>query len=512
MTKHAGLLLGDLLDDATLGLELRTGSDGARRRAVLGAAVVEVASPARWIARQWVLLTAGVRLEGASDAALRALVAECDGAGVAALAFGVGPVFDELPAALLDEGRARGYPIVAVPFGTPFRDVVRFVDAAIMGDEAPLYRRLSSLQRFVVDALGDPEPERAVVERLARFLDAGVAVLAPGGAVELASGNPPVEALWPAIAGRPPGLLDAEGGGWHAVATPLASAAGEPPRWLLLAGRHEGFIGTLARRAAEMTAPLLVALDRLHAVARSQELAVRGALLDEVLRPAPAGDMPSLAARAAAFGLDFGAAARMIAARDDTADPAVLRHELAELLARGRAPHLLTRRGPCAVALVQGGEPALRGALDELAAAHASAVLGLGRPVAGIAQAPASLRDAELACERATPERRVIAFEELDLGTLLLSEAAPERLGPKVEALVSVLREHPPLKAALVAYFDHDLDAVAAAAALHLHPNSLRYRLGRVEELLECSLKHPATIAELHIALLAERRTDVSMS
>jgi PucR family transcriptional regulator, purine catabolism regulatory protein len=106
----------------------------------------------------------------------------------------------------------------------------------------------------------------------------------------------------------------------------------------------------------------------------------------------------------------------------------------------------------------------------------------------------------------------VIAFEQLDLGTLLLSEAAPERLGPKIEALVSVLREHPPLKAALVAYFDHDLDAVAAAAALHLHPNSLRYRLGRVEELLDCSLKHPATIAELHIALLAERRNDVSAS
>ena len=58
-----------------------------------------------------------------------------------------------------------------------------------------------------------------------------------------------------------------------------------------------------------------------------------------------------------------------------------------------------------------------------------------------------------------------------------------------------------------MAYFDHDLDVPAAAAELHLHPNSLRYRLTRIEEVLGRSLKRPATIAELHIALLADPRT-----
>jgi purine catabolism regulator len=127
--------------------------------------------------------------------------------------------------------------------------------------------------------------------------------------------------------------------------------------------------------------------------------------------------------------------------------------------------------------------------------------------VAQIAGARESLRDAELALSHAAGERgrRVVAFEQLDLGTLLLSEAAPERLAPKVQALLATLRAHPPLHEALVTYFDHDLDSAAAAAALHLHPNSLRYRLARVEKLLGCSLKHPATIAELHIALLAAR-------
>src|SRR5215207_1563052 len=87
--------MGDLLEEKALGLALRTGPHAATDRPVRGAAVVEVESPARWIAPEWVLLTAGVRLEGGSDDALRALVADCDEAGVAALAFGVGPVFDQ---------------------------------------------------------------------------------------------------------------------------------------------------------------------------------------------------------------------------------------------------------------------------------------------------------------------------------------------------------------------------------------------------------------------------------
>lgn len=500
MTARAGLTLGDLLDEPSLGLELRTGADAARRRRVLGAAVVEVEAPARWIEQRWVLLTAGVRLEGADDASLRALVADCDDAGLAALAFGVGPVFDELPAAIVDEGRSREYPVLAVPITTPFRDVVGFVDAAIMDHEAPLYRRLSSLQRFVVDALGEPEPERAVVERLARFLDAGVAVLAPDGTVELAAGGPPAGELWEALRGRSPGPVAIEAAGWHAVATPLATS--DPPRWLLLAGRHERFADTLARRAVEMTAPLLVALDRLHDVVRVQEGAVRGALLDDVLRPSAAADPASLAARTHAFGI-FSRPARMIAARDGSSDPAVLRHELGEQVAG--LPHLLTRDGRCVLALVE-DDDRLRAAVEAMTAAHAGAVAGLGRAVDGVAAVPDSLRDAQLAMEHAA-EGGVVAFEDLDLGTLLLSEAAPERLEPKLEALMSALQGHAPLEAALVAYFDHDLDVVAAAGFLHLHPNSLRYRLGRVEELLGCSLKHPATIADLHLALLAKRRT-----
>ena len=38
---------------------------------------------------------------------------------------------------------------------------------------------------------------------------------------------------------------------------------------------------------------------------------------------------------------------------------------------------------------------------------------------------------------------------------------------------------------------------------MRVHHNSLRYRLGRIEQLLGRSLKDPATIASLYIALAA---------
>jgi purine catabolism regulator len=476
------LRLGDILE---LGLTLRAGPADAAERPVEGAAVIEVPDPSRWIAPGWVLLSAGVRLEGCGDDDFRRLVAECDEAGIAAIAFGIGPVFDELPEPLLEEGERRGYPILAVPRDTPFMDVVRFVDAAIMGSDEPLFRRLSSLQRFVVDALRDPEPEPAVVERLARFMDAGAAVLDAAGKPEITHGNAPFETLWRGVEGA----VDADG--WHAVVTPLAARAGGEPRWLVLASPRAGFNGTLAKRAAETTAPLLVAMERLKEVAHEQELAVRGALLDEALA---GGDAASLTARAAAFGLDFAEPARVVLARGDTR---VLRHELEEALAG--IPHLLSEHAGCVVVLAQAPLERLEVAVEPCA--------GIGRSVSGIGAVRESLRDAELALERAASEDTVVAFEHFDLGTLLLSEASPERLEPKVAEVVATLRENPALYEALVAYFEHDLDVPATAAELHLHPNSLRYRLARIEEVLGRSLKRPATIAELHIALLADPRS-----
>jgi purine catabolism regulator len=484
-TTRPALCLGDVLAEDSFGITLLTGGDDCARREVRGAHAVEVDAPARWLARDWVMLTTGVRLRG-NVPAQRGLVPALEDAGVSALGFGVGLGFKQVPAALVDVARERGFPVFAVPYETPFREIVHFVERAVSGGEEHVFRRLTALQRYLVDALRTPEPERAMIDRLAGFLDAGVMLLGSDGEPEIVAGKPPVAELRSEIRAQPVGLMELEAGGWHAVATPIATRAGQDARWLVLASPRPGFIGKLAKPAAEAAAPLLAAMTRLDEVVRDQEQAVKAALLEEALEPAQVRDLRPRSPR-------------------ERPDLAGVRRELVAALEHARVPHLVLQRGDSLMALVQAGDARIRAALEPLAGAPPVAI-GIGRAVEAIADAHHSLRDAELAVARAElgDGTRIVRFEDFDLGTFMVSEIAPERLGPKVEEVLCVLRANPPLREAICAYFEHDLDIAATAIALHLHRNSLRYRLARLEQLLGRSLKQPATIAALYVALAAE--------
>ncbi len=62
------LHLADLLAEDSFRLELLSGGADASAREVLGAHAVEVDEPTRWLGRDWVMLTTGVRLHGDTEA------------------------------------------------------------------------------------------------------------------------------------------------------------------------------------------------------------------------------------------------------------------------------------------------------------------------------------------------------------------------------------------------------------------------------------------------------------
>jgi purine catabolism regulator len=254
----------------------------------------------------------------------------------------------------------------------------------------------------------------------------------------------------------------------------------------------------LARPAAQAAVPLMAATERLGELARDQERAVRSALLDEALDLAPGSrrELRGLAARAASFGLDFSEPARVLAIEPAQIDA------LERSAAEAGTPHLVTARGARTVALLQcprAGGLGIVAALDGVRA-------GIGRPIEHIGDVPRSYRDAELAVERVRDG--ALAYEDFDLATLVLSEVAPEHIRPRVDELLAPFRASPPLLEAILEYFAHDMDVKAAADDMHVHPNTLRYRLSRVEKLLGRSLRSPATIAELSLALLAAQASD----
>lgn len=507
------LHLADLLAEDSFRLELLSGGDDATAREVLGAHAVEVDEPTRWLGRDWVMLTTGVRLHGDTEAQ-RTLVGQLEEGGVTALGFGVGLGFKRVPPALIAVAAEHEFPVFAVPYETPFREIIHFVDSALTSGEELVFRRLTALQRYLVDALRTPQPEQAMVDRLARFLDASVVLLSEAGEPEIVAGKPPADELLSEITAQPPGLLELEVDGWHAVATPIVTRVDQGSRWLVLASPRRGFVGKLAKPAAEATAPLLAAMACLSDVVRDQEQAIKAALLAEALEPDDPRDPLPLTARAAAFGIDFSNPGRMVVIRRHPrrGDPRApvdverVRRELVTALEHAHVPHLVQPREDAITALVQGDDEHVGPALAALSDAFADLVIGVGRPVTAIVEAHHSLRDAELAADRGglDPERRTMRFEDFDLGTFTVSEIPRERLGPKVDEILSVLRANLPLHEALSAYFAHDLDIAATAEALHMHRNSLRYRLARAEQVLGRSLKQPSTIAAVYIALVAE--------
>src|SRR5207247_2183052 len=139
--------------------------------------------------------------------------------------------------------------------------------------------------------------------------------------------------------------------------------------------------------ALDAAAPLLTAMARLSDVARDQEQAVKAALLEEALAPLPRRDPLPLAARAAAFGLDFSSPARMVVIQGGGNLAAACR-DLVRALEQAGIPHLAHARDGEVTVLLQGdAEPAL-------AALGGDIRIGVGREVATIAEAHHSLRDA----------------------------------------------------------------------------------------------------------------------
>jgi purine catabolism regulator len=507
---QSAFTLGDLLAQEHLGLELMAGGDEALGRRLEGAHAIEIDRPSTWLEPGWIMLTTGVRLRN-NAAGQRRLIGELQAADAAAVGFGLDIVFKRVPAALLREAQAREFPVFSVPLPTPFREVISIINRALASSDLRALQRLSSMQLYLMDALGEDDPEGAVVERLAAFVDATVLLLAPDGTVQTATGEAPAEAIWQAIADKPAALVEFQADGWHTIALPVAAGQG-PTQWLALTSRRGRWATRLTRPAARATAPVLAALARLGGMARDQERAVRASLLEQLLGPVAGREAAALSARAASLGIDFVEPARVVLVRRHHAANGAGRLDLDEacrrleqMLGRDRLPHLAGRRAGAAVALVQGDHARVRAAVEALVEGEPRIAVGIGRAARAAQAISHSLRDAEIAIQRLTQDRhgRLLDFDDFDLATLVVSEAPSERIEPKVEQLMSVLRANPALHEAVVAYFQYGMDAMRAARAMGLHHNSLRYRLGRVEQFLGRPLKDPATIASLYIALAA---------
>ena len=151
-------------------------------------------------------------------------------------------------------------------------------------------------------------------------------------------------------------------------------------------------------------------------------------------------------------------------------------------------------------------DPAAPGRLAELRRGLGGRVAGLG-PGVSLQAARHSLRWARQALALTRGEELVCGEERLSDMLLLADEAlgellVRERLAP---LLALAEAEEDRLLDTLQAWLDHQRHVPSVAEALHVHPQTVRYRVGRLRELLGDALSTPEGRFDLALALRARR-------
>jgi DNA-binding PucR family transcriptional regulator len=244
----------------------------------------------------------------------------------------------------------------------------------------------------------------------------------------------------------------------------------------------------LARRTSELTDDLTThaAETYVREISRLRALSDQEArdLLELLLRGEV--DAEALATHHAAPGLDSAESLVVVVGRiahTDRSESDALESAAAVLtgaLTTGHASPLVAVRTGVVVAVA----PAEAGAPigPRLSEAHD----GLGAPRSGLARVPAAFDQAALAVSRASLAQPVVSLAELPVVQNLLLGATGT-----MRALLTTLAEDidfegrestAGMRTTLHAFADASMNLTRAAEALHVHPNTLRYRLRRIEE------------------------------
>ncbi|HEV7750385.1 MAG TPA: PucR family transcriptional regulator [Baekduia sp.] len=505
--------------------------------------ISELADPTPWLSGGELLLTTGLAIE--TPEAQRAYIARLADHGLAGLGFGTGFAHQSVPEALIEAAAERDFPIVEIPYDTPFIAVTEKAFGRLVNEQYALLQRSIAVQERL---------QRIVLSE--RGLDAIASALATliGGTAVVFDGRGEPQALHAFRRELPDGALAAVGAELRerarrteargfvpshpelaprALALPVAGAetTGLPQAWLV-AVKDSGGLSEFDRVVLHQ-AVTVVALELLRRhVAASTERRLAGDVLSELVGGTVAGG--DLARRLEPFGLGGRVTALVLSPPARTAGKGggvdACEAALAAALRDEAVSGLVATAGSHVCALLPGFldeelfELSQR-VLDRVVAKLGSApAAGAGRAVAA-GDARRAYHEARCALEAQTLGRPVGAAEAngngasagsakptvatyRDLGSfqLLLSLQDSDALRLFCESLLGPIETGEghyggELMRSLEAFIECNGQWEAAARRLYCHRHTLRYRIRKIEELTGRDLASARDRIEFWLAL-----------
>ncbi|MFF7769708.1 helix-turn-helix domain-containing protein [Streptomyces massasporeus] len=154
----------------------------------------EMADPYPYLLGGELLLSAGVHIPeaaGPGTSYFDDYVSRIVAAGGAALGFGVAPVHDTVPEALVAACASHGLPLLEVPPRTTFSGVARAVWQLMARARLAELRRVTEAQQSLATAASRPDPVPSVLRQLAQRLGGWAVLYGPEGTQIAAAGREP---------------------------------------------------------------------------------------------------------------------------------------------------------------------------------------------------------------------------------------------------------------------------------------------------------------------------------
>jgi purine catabolism regulator len=498
------------------GSVLRAGEAGLDRL-VRRLNVMEVPDILPWVKPHELLLTTGYPLRHAPES-LAALVGELDDRGLAALAIKLHRYLDELPQEMLDEADRRGFPIIEIPAGVGFDDIMHEVLSDLLNRQAAVLARSEEVHRALVTVVLEGGGLEDLAAELARILGGAVMVTTPDGRVVAQAGDhAELERATHPDCFDPTGRFHAEdeprgarehGAGFHAVVP-------------VVAGRvdHGRIVAFSRRPLTETDVHSLERAATVAALAITKQLAVaavEGKYRADFLRDLLTGrveDAQAAVGHARSLGWDIERPVVAVVAELDpdegpATDPALELRPVHERFAA--AWQTVVRWRDAAAPVVNFNRevvvilpPPADGNVDKLVAdlirqvsgdgggGRRSFSLGVSRVAATPDELPRAYEQARKAVQigrRLQGNGARASFDRLGVHRLLsLIPDTAELRGFVAEALGELAvesAENVDLRHTLAVLLETNLNVAESARRLHFHYNTLRYRISKLEKMV----------------------------